>query len=97
MADSVICDALLTFFPTEAAVMEVYQKAWAAYSERATEVVITSANFVEGSSSGQIAGDPKELMGACKHVLTILNAEWDGETLAQGPVHTVFSAMITET
>lgn len=97
MADSVLCDALLRFFPSSYQVEEIYQKAWAAYSERATEVVITSANFVEGSSTGQIAGDPKELMIACEHVLKIIEARDAGESLAEGPVHADFSKRIVST
>lgn len=97
MADSVLIDALKEFFPTIDEVRVVYKKAWDAYSERATEVVITSANFVEGSSSGQIAGDPRELMMACKAVLAEMRAEEEGEVLATGPTHVDFSKRIVET
>lgn len=97
MADSVLCNALRRFFPTVAEVEEVYKKAWAAYSERATEVVITSANFVDGSTTGQIGGDPKELMMACEHVLQEMAAEAEGADLASGPVHVDFSQRIVGT
>jgi hypothetical protein len=97
MADSVLVNALRRFFPTKAEVEVVYKKAWAAYSERATEVVITSANFVDGSTTGQIGGDPKELMTACEQVLREMEAEEDDEELPEGPVHTDFSKRIVGT
>lgn len=97
MADSVLIDALKEFFPTIAEVREIYKKAWDAYAERATEVVITSANFMDGSSTGQIAGDPREMMLACKAVLAEMRAEEEGDTIAEGPTHADFSKRIVGT
>lgn len=91
MSDSILCAALRRFFITKEAISEVYQKAWAAYSERSTEVVITSVNFVDGSSSGQIGGDPREIMIACELMLQEIEAKEKGECLPFGPVHSDFS------
>ncbi len=98
MADYEVVAAIKRFFSKEET-ETAYRAAFAAYQERAVEVTITSANFESGSSSGQITGDPKELMGACRVVLEDLEADAQGidpEALP-GTSHVDFSKRILET
>lgn len=66
------------FLTTEARILEAYEKAGTAMSERKTEVVITSGSFEGGGTSGQMAGDPEEMMAACEVALQDLATEAAG-------------------
>lgn len=91
MADLAVINALRRFVVGETALTAAYQEAFTAYQNRQTTVTITASNFEGGNSSGQIAGDPKELMEACEFLLKEIEAEDAGETTAAGPYHSDFS------
>ena len=68
MANETIVGALVRFCDVSE-IEEIYKKAFAAFQERATEVVITSASFDGGGTAGQLAGDPEALMADCEEAL----------------------------
>jgi len=84
MADARIINGMKRFL-SKVEVESVYREALSAYQERATEVVITSVSFDGGGSSGQISGDPLELMDACEDILKCIEAEEAGEIGGDGP------------
>lgn len=91
MADLVIVRALRDNF-TEAEIREAYKAAFVSYQARSLEVTITSASFAEGNSTGQIAGEPKELMESCQIAIDQIEAEnGTAAAAASGPVHVDFS------
>lgn len=67
-ADPTLVAAMRRFF-SRAEVETAYQEAMRAQLARRTEVTITSASFDGGNSSGQIAGDPADVMEACEEIL----------------------------
>jgi len=58
---------------------EYSEKALAAWEKRQLQVVITSASFEGGATSGQIVGDPLEIM----RIMEILIAEKMGQIKAK--------------
>lgn len=62
--------AYLRRFVTETAELErIYKEAAQAHLKRLTEVTITSASLDGEGGTGEIAGDPADLMAACEIVL----------------------------
>ena len=96
MADMVIVRALRDNF-SEAEIREAYKAAFVAYQARSTEVIVTSAAFAEGTSSGQIIGEPKELMESCQRAIDQIEAEVGAIADPTGPVHADFSRQYTRT
>lgn len=91
MADERITSALRRYFSRQE-IDTAYKAAFAAYQERNTEVVITSMNMGGGGGTGQITGDPADLMDACECVLQEMDAADAGDTLvAGGPPASDFS------
>ncbi len=90
MADMRLVAALKRFCTLEE-VEATYKAATDAYVERNTEVVITSATFEGGGSSGQLTGDPAMVLDACEYVLAEKEAEEANTVLPAGPNHLDFS------
>jgi len=86
-ANSIYVQAMTRFFTREE-IDSAYLAALQAGLSRQTEVVITSAAFDGGNSSGQIAGDPSEVMAACQAALDQL----DGRGPAAPVTHANFSS-----
>jgi len=57
----------------------VWKAAGQALLERKLEVVLTSTTFADGSASGEVRGDPGEVMGAARQAIDELNAEAGSE------------------
>ena len=85
-----ICTALLRFF-TQAEIEAAYQQALQEYINRGTTVVITSASFEAGNASGQIIGDPADLMAAAECALQKLGVDpanvVDPTPASRGAIH----------
>jgi hypothetical protein len=96
MADMVIVRALRDNF-TEEEIRTAYRAAFVSYQNRSTEVTITAASFADGNSSGQIAGDPKELMEACQIAIDQIEAAASTDIVPTGPYHVDFSRQYTRT
>jgi len=97
MADLIVVNALRRFVEGEKNLKTAYRAAWEAYSARQVEVTILSSQFEGGASSGQIAGDPKEIMEACEFLLKELEAAESSDTVAAGPIHSDFSTRTIRT
>ena len=91
MADLVVLKAYRRFFGTLEAVIAAEQAACEAYNNRQTTVVITASQYEGGQSSGQISGDPREVMENCQALIEEFEAEAAGETITSGPYHSDFS------
>jgi hypothetical protein len=96
MADLVVVRALRDNF-NEAEIRVAYASAFQAHLARSTEVTITAASFAEGNSSGQIAGDPKEILESCQAALDQIAAEGSTAIAASGPYHTDHSRRYVRT
>lgn len=70
-------------FLTTADIEAVYQEALQAKLGLLTEVTITSVSFEGGASSGQIKGDPSDLMELCELLLKEAEAEAGGAPVVQ--------------
>ena len=84
-ADPTLVAAMRRFF-SRAEVEQAYRDAMRAQLARRTEVTITAASFDGGNSSGQIAGDPADVMEACEMILN----EQDGVVSAGATTHLDF-------
>jgi hypothetical protein len=97
MADLVVLKAYRRFFATLEAVIAAEQAAVEAYNNRQTTVTITASQFEGGSSSGQISGDPRDVMENCQALIEELEAEAADETITTGPHHSDFSTRTIRT
>jgi len=77
MADQNLVCALERFYSAEE-IKCFYKEAFQAYQERSVEVVITSSSMEGGSASGELRGDPQDLMEACEYVLQKMEAAESG-------------------
>lgn len=72
----------------------IYQEAGAAYMARLQDVTITAHSLGDSNSSGQISGNPRDLMLAAKGALNAI----DGiDTTGSYAVHQSFGARMFET
>jgi len=97
MADLAVINALRRFVVGTQNLTQAYKLAWDAYSSRQTSVTITASQFEGGNSSGQIAGDPKEIMEACEYLLAELEDIESATVSATGPYQVDFSKQPSRT
>lgn len=72
-ANPVLLAWISRFLTDRADIETAYQEAATAKKERLVEVVITSGTHEGGGTSGQLAGDPEEMMVACEVALQNLD------------------------